>query len=1158
MSDPFEQLAGPPRQTAPSSGTPTLPGVSGDAGSMAMRYTAAVPVGALKGGANLLDMIASGGNAQQEAEASAGTGQEPVHTDIGTPVSNVAHENLFKPKDQVEAGLQGAGEGAVENAMFGPQAAALGSIGGGVTGWQNAASPDTPGRNALLGAAASMAPWRSLLKIGKSVGQAAGILKEDNPLLQAQRDLDVTNRNAAGIGEDKSWRKSIRDLRDSWLSSSINDREQEGRRQVEAAFDKRAGPEVTKEQAGNTLQNAGEEWARGASGEKAQLATRSLILDRMVDPSTTQVDMAPIIAKMKTEFSGEPGVPNTDTGAVDLASQIEQEATKYAYQQQYGQYWAQNMANGSPLPNGLKIPLSSLKYLKNGIGEDYIGDIVRGSDTAVKNNKIAYGTLANAEADAYRGTPYFADAQQLKSDWGNYFTHLENDIAPYLKENMNAGPAYRGLVNESTVGGEQIARTLSLLPPEAKAAVASAKIRDLATDTSGQFNPGTFAKNWDSFKKLSPEAKEALFGPVARDYDKIALVSQEQARSEAARNTSGTGGVVTAFKMFSKFAGAGAALAIGNEVYNGNDDLSSMGRSSAALGSAAGAIGTLGAMSMGARLFSNPGFVRLLATNPPIEKLPLALKALAVNTPQLSTEITAFQNYVANEHQQQQNDPFEQLAKPKGFMAGGLANFPNQDSMSFADGGEVTPIKPISPFLPYTDMGDTIDDHVRLPNPDKMNAVNDNKNRLSSDRWRKMADGGTVNDGGTGKDTDNSFIEPPATNFVTPLNQDQEQLFQQWKQQNAPNDSGEDYDLRGAYTSGFTPDPQTGHWPDVFKKPNHPTFSDQSKYSKQYPDLPHGNWLDDVFQPPANYALGGLTDMPKHLLTGGALFDGTNNPIPYKRGGPVNILHKLYDDQSTDSNTGFAEGGSVHKVGSLHSFGNGTDQEKAGHLEPQLIPWLFVPDEKIITPNNRNNFLDFILPKATNEFAEGGEVKEEPKFADGDLGALQRAVFHVESGSGTNYNPAPTKGHSASGPMQIIPTTFAMHALPGESLTDFKDNMRVGLRLVTKLYNQYGGDIAKAAYSYANGSPDAPDQNPGYVKAIFNHIKKDDPSIKIPDIKSVSTQQTNNNSVVQIPDNEEEIPEEDTTESQEEPNPATNILLNADWVSPQTKAILRG
>src|SRR5262245_12286120 len=85
--------------------------------------------------------------------------------------------------------------------------------------------------------------------------------------------------------------------------------------------------------------------------------------------------------------------------------------------------------------------------------------------------------------------------------------------------------------------------------------------------------------------------------------------------------------------------------------------------------------------------------------------------------------------------------------------------------------------------------------------------------------------------------------------YETKLSPAKEQQFRIWKKQYAPKDSGYDYDLRGAFKAGFKPDPKTGHWPDVYKKPNHPTFSVQSKYAKDRPDLA-GYWRGDTYVPP--------------------------------------------------------------------------------------------------------------------------------------------------------------------------------------------------------------------------------------------------------------------------------------------------------------------
>lgn len=87
--------------------------------------------------------------------------------------------------------------------------------------------------------------------------------------------------------------------------------------------------------------------------------------------------------------------------------------------------------------------------------------------------------------------------------------------------------------------------------------------------------------------------------------------------------------------------------------------------------------------------------------------------------------------------------------------------------------------------------------------------------------------------------------------YNTQLSPEEEQQFLAWKKKYASNDSGIDYDLRGAFKAGLTPDPETGHWPDTFKKPNHPTFSDQSQYAR----IPYkgaataGSWDGDTFVP---------------------------------------------------------------------------------------------------------------------------------------------------------------------------------------------------------------------------------------------------------------------------------------------------------------------
>ena len=84
----------------------------------------------------------------------------------------------------------------------------------------------------------------------------------------------------------------------------------------------------------------------------------------------------------------------------------------------------------------------------------------------------------------------------------------------------------------------------------------------------------------------------------------------------------------------------------------------------------------------------------------------------------------------------------------------------------------------------------------------------------------------------------------------TSLTPDEEQDYSlTWKPQNAPRDSGFDYDLRGAYKSDRAGTPPArdsrGHGADTFKKPNHPAYSAGSKI-KDPGGLEPGVWSQDA------------------------------------------------------------------------------------------------------------------------------------------------------------------------------------------------------------------------------------------------------------------------------------------------------------------------
>lgn len=85
-----------------------------------------------------------------------------------------------------------------------------------------------------------------------------------------------------------------------------------------------------------------------------------------------------------------------------------------------------------------------------------------------------------------------------------------------------------------------------------------------------------------------------------------------------------------------------------------------------------------------------------------------------------------------------------------------------------------------------------------------------------------------------------------ASKYNTPLNTEQEKRdYEAWKSglPTSMDRSGKDYDLTGAFMKGLAPG-EDGHLPDTYKKPNHPTFSNESVYSGKDHGV-GGKWAQD-------------------------------------------------------------------------------------------------------------------------------------------------------------------------------------------------------------------------------------------------------------------------------------------------------------------------
>lgn len=98
--------------------------------------------------------------------------------------------------------------------------------------------------------------------------------------------------------------------------------------------------------------------------------------------------------------------------------------------------------------------------------------------------------------------------------------------------------------------------------------------------------------------------------------------------------------------------------------------------------------------------------------------------------------------------------------------------------------------------------------------------------------------------------------------YETKLSKTDEKSFEDWFKNSKdngvihPKDDGYDYDFRGFWkdniknNDGNSEYSQETHFPDTYKKPNHETFSVESKYAKGSMKKYAGSWDGDKYIPP--------------------------------------------------------------------------------------------------------------------------------------------------------------------------------------------------------------------------------------------------------------------------------------------------------------------
>lgn len=85
--------------------------------------------------------------------------------------------------------------------------------------------------------------------------------------------------------------------------------------------------------------------------------------------------------------------------------------------------------------------------------------------------------------------------------------------------------------------------------------------------------------------------------------------------------------------------------------------------------------------------------------------------------------------------------------------------------------------------------------------------------------------------GDTGASAGGLAVDPRdmSGKYNTALSPEDEASYQKWAKSSGHENDTYDYDMRGAWKAGAGQN-ENGHFTDQFKKPNHPTFSNESQY----------------------------------------------------------------------------------------------------------------------------------------------------------------------------------------------------------------------------------------------------------------------------------------------------------------------------------------
>jgi hypothetical protein len=324
--------------------------------------------------------------------------------------------------------------------------------------------------------------------------------------------------------------------------------------------------------------------------------------------------------------------------------------------------------------------------------------------------------------------------------------------------------------------------------------------------------------------------------------------------------------------------------------------------------------------------------------------------------------------------------------------------------------------------------------------------------------------------------------------FNMPIPKERQQDYQDWlkmmstKQGRDITMDKRDYDIQGYFLSGQTPD-ERGHSTDQFKKPNHPTFSNESMYSNPFLGESGGQWGDNSFTMGKSNQLYWYKDALEHYMKKSE--PGVD--LKVMSGGGKNKKYKRA--QKGIKHTGSATSGSISSkdVPLMNSMGESADYKK-----------------KVYAKSGVKNEYDAIFDQVSKE---KGVPKE-----------ILMALAGGESSFNRDSIGKKVKGGQAMGIMQLMPDT--VKSLGITNPFDPYENISGGAQWLKNAYKMSGN--WKDAVGIYNAGPDTwrknkagvMKQSPKYYESIYNAIDSlsgDNEPLMVPQIPKMVADKTSVN-----------------------------------------------